>query len=729
MIHRFDDALVARLFPFHLVLDSELRIVGHGGSVAKIDPAVTERPAFGDLFRIRTPRIAPEFEALCRAAYRVGGRDAEHSPETPHLGSSTEGSADVFWSAEGAGTAGATYVLEHLASGLFFRMQLLASQAPARLAFIGSPLLTAREQLVRYDLTLSDFAPFDFVVDYLLALRMKDSLIEETTQLASKLEQVNRDLEEQIVARHAADESKDLFLTSMSHEIRTPMNAITGLTSLLLQMDPVTARRQHLSAIETAARALNSLLDGILEFSKLESGTFDRVEEDFNLHSVVTHVVRLFSPIAHDKGLDLRSTIDDDVPRSVHGEVDLFNRVLVNLTQNAIKFTEKGRVEIAVKVAPAAQGVLVRVEVADTGIGIASADQMRVFDRFTQLREAAGPELGGSGLGLAISRKICEMCGGRVGVESTPGQGSLFWFEFPLGTQVTAPSKSTTPERSEWLETLGNAFDTALPILVVDDNEINRSMVIDMIAWLGIETESAVDGEAAIAITAERDFGAILMDIRMPGMDGYETTRTIRERGGHNAATPIIGLSANAFSKDREAGLAAGMSDYLAKPITMNTLVNVLGGKTRTGRSQGVRHALRVTSVETLDAVSPSTDLADFVASSPLLEIGDTSRAIEFLRDFVAAAPATIAKLRQSLDREDFEEVSRQAHSLRGSSLFLGIDALNDLTVRLEEVAERQNAGDVAGVLSRIKALVIQIEASIQTSTASPTNEDPRGSR
>ncbi len=730
MIGHLTDAQVAFVFPFHLVLDSELRIVGHGPSLAKIDPTVTERPRFVDLFRIRTPRIVPEFEILYRAAGGVGGGDPSRSPKTPGPRSTTAESGDSHSAVEGTLKSGAQFVLDHLPSGLTFRMQLLASDAPPRVALVGSPLLTTTEQLDRYALTLSDFALFDFSLDYLLALRMKDSLIEETRNLARSLQHTNQELEEQVGAIRSANRASDLFLMTMSHEIRTPMNAITGLTSLLLQMDPVSARRQHLTTIETAARTLQSLIDGVLEFAKLESGTFDRSEENFDPRDVVEQVMRLFGPLAHEKGLELGYTIGDDVPRVVRGEVSLFNRVLINLTQNAVKFTQEGRIEIDVTARrpSASQSVLVRVEVADTGIGIAVADQGRVFDRFTQVHYAASVGSGGSGLGLAISRKICESLGGGIGVESTLGQGSLFWFEFPLRTQSDALRASAAPAKSTPQTKLKDELGTSLPILVVDDNAINRNMVVDMIAWLGIETESAEDGVEALACTARRDFGAILMDIQMPHMDGYETTRRIRSGAGRNSEIPIIGLSANAFPEDREAGFAAGMNDYLAKPITMDTLVKLLRRSPQVG-SVRERSAPRDAGGEPPTAGGLSVEAAELVASSPLMEAGDGSELIEYLQEFVAAAPDAIAALRQALRREDFDEISRQAHKLKGNSLFLGIDALTRIANRLELAAKKQDLPGAAAELTRVGAEFAQIVAILQTPTASPSNDDLRGSR
>ena len=723
-----DDAQLARVFPFHLVLDPKLRIVSHGPSLGKIDPALQDKPSFGDHFRIRTPRIDPDFESLHRAALRASGGDASPATRTPVLTLIGGEPDDRVCEPQGASKSETLYVLDHLATGLSLRMLMLASTDPPRLVFVGSPLLTTREQLDSYALTISDFAPFDYSLDYLLALRMKDSLIEETTRLTRELERTNQDLQEQAKARAAADQAKDLFLMTMSHEIRTPMNAITGLTSLLLQMDAKTARRQHLVTIETAARTLQALIDGVLDFAKIESEGLQHCEEDFDLLDLIQQTVRLFGPAAREKGIELRYEFKDSAPRAVRGDLTQFNRVVSNLTHNAIKFTETGGVEISVTARPRLGHLaMVRVEITDTGIGIAADDQALVFDRFTQVRSSATHGVGGSGLGLAISRKICEARGGRIGVESTPGQGSLFWFELPLQLQSDAPRESTASSQPVQRQSTLDEFETALPVLVVDDNAINRNMIVDMLDWLGVQTVAVVDGTAALECTADRDFGAILMDIQMPGLDGYETTRRIRRRGGHGADTPIIGLSANAFQKDREAGFAAGMNDYLAKPITIDSLVKVLRRWPQTGYSRR-KSAPHPGGPEPSTIRRLSPEATALVASSPLLEAGDDSSVSEYLHDFVAAAPETIAALRQSLEEGSFDEVSRLAHNLKGSSLFLGIDALAGMADRLELASERHDPNEVASVLSQIQAKIAEIVSILQSSTSPPPNDDLPGS-
>ncbi|MEE2674783.1 MAG: ATP-binding protein [Myxococcota bacterium] len=726
MTYRLDDAQLSRVFPFHLVLDPDLRIVSHGPSLGKIDPVLQDQPNFGDHFRIRTPRIEPDFEILREMA--CGSTGNAGRPSLRLIGGDL---ADRVREPQRSSESETLYVLDHMTTGLSFRMQMVASDDPTRLVFIGSPLLTTPEQLDHYALTISDFAPFDFSLDYLLALRLKDSLIEETTRLTEELERTNQDLQEQVKARNAADQAKDLFLMTMSHEIRTPMNAITGLTSLLLQMDAKTARRQHLNTIETAARTLQTLIDGVLDFTKIESGAFEHCNEDFDLLDLIDQAARLFGPAAKEKGIELRYEFCDTTPRAVSGDMSQFNRVVSNLIHNAIKFTEAGRIEISVSARPDSEHTtMVRTEITDTGIGIAPEDHQRVFDRFTQVGDRATYGAGGSGLGLAISRKICEARGGGIGVDSTPGEGSRFWFEFPLRVRSHRATARTQTTQTLQKQSTKAQIETSLPVLVVDDNAINRNMIVDMLEWLGVETEAVVDGTAALERTTDRRFGAILMDVRMPGLDGYETARRIRNRGGPEADTPIIGLSANAFQRDREAGFAAGMDDYLAKPITIDSLVKILRRWPQTGYSIGSSNNAPPGNKEatsTLRRLSP--EASNLVASSPLMEAGDDSSVGEYLDDFVTAAPEMIAAMERSLDSESFDEVSRLAHNLKGNSLFLGIEPLAVTAHRLERAADQCDPSEAASALTQIRAEIDHVLSILQAPASPPSNESSAETR
>jgi len=701
MIYELDQALLERVFPFHIVLDPAMRIAKHGPSLAKIAPSLGVDRNFRDHFKIRTPRIEPDFEALREAA------KGQRSNESIRAGVGDGRSPDETDEPD------PLYVLEHLASGLSFRMQMVCSDNPPALIFVGSPLLKTRKQLDRYSLTLSDFAPFDCSLDYLVALRMKDSLIEKTTRLTTDLEVMNHDLQEQVDARLAADQAKDLFLATMSHEIRTPLNAITGLTSLLRKMDHSTTALHHLATIETAARTLQRLIDGILDFSKVESGSLEHSEEDFDLGEIADQAARLFSPLAREKGLELRHAIHPATPRALRGEAALFNRVLSNLTHNAIKFTREGSVSIALSGQPDSKGMILRAEIEDTGIGIAEQDQERIFERFTRVHEPEPDETSGSGLGLAISRRICESCGGQIGVESTLGKGSIFWFEFPLALRAETSLERGSKSLGEPAGESEPRLEIGLPILVVEDNAINRNMIVDMLEWLGVEADAVEDGMEALRRTADRDFGAILMDIQLPGLDGHETTRRLRQRGGRNALTPIIGLSANAFRKDRAAGLAAGMNDYLAKPITLESLTRVLQRWPGVGLAAPTARKHPVDGAEGGNSIL-TPEVMDLVASSPLLADMEPSGLVESLGDFVEEAPATLAALNQALDVRRFTEVGRLAHNLKGSALFLGLDTLTALATQLEETSEGNDTQGVHDSLTRVNAEVSRVVATLE---------------
>ena len=492
--------------------------------------------------------------------------------------------------------------------------------------------------------------------------------------------------------------------------------------------DAKTARRQHLNTIETAARTLQTLIDGVLDFTKIESGAFEHCNEDFDLLDLIDQAARLFGPAAKEKGIELRYEFCDSTPRAVSGDMSQFNRVVSNLIHNAIKFTEAGRIEISVAARPDSEHTtMVRTEITDTGIGIAPEDHQRVFDRFTQVGERATYGAGGSGLGLAISRKICEARGGGIGVDSTPGEGSRFWFEFPLQVRShrAIERTQTTQNQSTKAE-----IETSLPVLVVDDNAINRNMIVDMLEWLGVETEAVVDGTAALERTTDRTFGAILMDIRMPGLDGYETARRIRNSGGPEADIPIIGLSANAFQRDREAGFAAGMDDYLAKPITIDSLVKVLRRWPQTGysiRSSKTTSGSKEGATSTLRRLS--SEASDLVASSPLMEAGDDSTLGEYLDDFIAAAPEMIAAMERALDAETFDEVSRLAHNLKGNSLFLGIETLAGKAHRLERAANQCDPSEAAAALTQIRAEIDHVISILQAPASPPSNESSAETR
>jgi signal transduction histidine kinase/CheY-like chemotaxis protein/HPt (histidine-containing phosphotransfer) domain-containing protein len=366
----------------------------------------------------------------------------------------------------------------------------------------------------------------------------------------------------------AASRVKSEFLANMSHEIRTPMNGVLGMTQRTLQTSLTTEQRDQLLAVYDSASSLLTLLDDILDFSKMEAGKFAIDPADFSLRACVDSAVRGLRTSAQDKGLELAVTIEPDLPDHYRGDARRLRQVLVNLIGNAIKFTRTGRIDVRVRrslsVGTLSGRTLVRFEVIDTGIGIPRDKQEVIFEAFSQADGSTTRRFGGTGLGLAISSELVRMMGGRLGVESQPGQGSTFAFELllpPAQAPPTFPAESILPGRTYQSQRPGT-------ILVADDNEINRRLTTTALCDMGHRVLVACDGAEVIERYRDQSIDLILMDLQMPEVSGLEATKQIRRsEQGTGKHLPIIALTAHAMSDDRQRCLDAGMDDYLSKPV------------------------------------------------------------------------------------------------------------------------------------------------------------------
>jgi PAS domain S-box-containing protein len=520
-----------------------------------------------------------------------------------------------------------------------------------------------------------------WIRDRAFPIRNEAGQVIRVAGIAEDITERKRYEEELIRAREGADaanRAKSRFLANMSHEIRTPMNGVIGMLQLLMETDLSDEQRQYAEVAQDSGRILLALIDDILDLSKIEARKFVLEKQEFDPRKLVDSVVQLLRVQAEAKGLKFHARMSGEVPPLVTGDAGRLRQVLTNLTANAIKFTARGevRLDAAVESLSDAAATL-RFTVTDTGIGIRQDQLARLFLPFVQADESSTRKYGGTGLGLAISKQLVELMGGAIGAESREGEGSRFWFTAVLGRATCSASAPAAPgpQDGQWKAAGGaNLNGRKAKILVVEDNPTNQEVALAQLQMLGYQAEAAGNGSEATAAVARGGYDLVLMDCQMPVMDGFEATRSIRAAG--HTDLPIVAVTADAMPADRERCLAVGMNDYLAKPVELGPLSDMLG---RWLPAPEPHEAA-------FEAGPPAVETPGIFDRKALLDrmMGDRQMAGKVVKGFLEAAPSQLDNLRRRLQEADASGARREAHALKGAAEAVAAEGLQGMALAIE---------------------------------------------
>lgn len=527
-----------------------------------------------------------------------------------------------------------------------------------------------------------------------------------TGNLRRSLETIEVQNLELELARQSAENASQVkteFLANMSHEIRTPLNAVTGFIRLLQKTSLNDKQKEYIETLQRSSNTLLSIINDVLDFTKIEAGQLRIEMNPTDIYECVEETINLMTPHANEKGITLIPLIYSDVPHQILGDPLRLKQVLNNLLSNAIKFTDQGNVIIRVMLEQETpRQIMLKVTVTDTGIGISPSEQRTLFQSFGQANDEISRKFGGSGLGLIICKRLVEQMNGAIGLESTPNKGTTVWFTFQANKFTkTQIQKSVEPLPLE--EPDLNLF-SCMHVLAVDDNPDNLTLIKILLEELKIQVTALNSGLQALEIIKEHhdNFDIILMDIRMPNFDGIQTTHAIRDFEKRSSLNhiPIIALTAHAFISERAALLAAGVDDYLMKPIEEPMLLNLLqkwgkqkkqpqketkGTEVSSHSAHSTPSSMQNKAPESCPLTNPPLKVIDW-ALGLKLSANKSDLAKELFNKLIQGLPKDQKNINHAFQQEDWETLRDVVHHLHGACCYCGVPALKYATQQLEKV-------------------------------------------